>query len=65
MLKKISLNGICYFFNFLKIEDNKFEATNFSDIEFKEETSIEFIFDDFDINKNFYNRIKINKKVMI
>ena len=62
LLKKISLNGICYFFNFLKIEDNKFEATNFSDIEFKEETSIEFIFDDFDINKNFYNRIKINKK---
>ena len=62
LLKKISINGICYFFNFLKRNDDEFEATNFSDIEIKEETSIKFIFDDFNINKNLYNRIKINKK---
>ena len=62
LLKKISLNGICYFFNFIKIKENEFEMTNFSDIEFEEETSIEFIFESFDIEKNFYNRITINKK---
>jgi len=62
LLKKISLNGICYFFNFIKIKENEFEMTNFSDIEFEDETSIEFIFERFDIEKNFYNRIAINKK---
>ena len=60
LLKKISLNGICYFFNFIKTKNNEFEMTNFSDIEFIEETSINFIFHNFDINTNFYNRIKIN-----
>ena len=62
LLKKISLNGTCYFFNFFKTKDDEFEMTNFSDIEFEEETSIVFIFDNFDINKNHYNSISINKK---
>ena len=63
LLKKISLNGLCYFFNFRKKNESELEMTNFSDIEIKEETIIEFIFDDFDINKNYYyNRIKIDKK---
>ena len=62
LFKKISLNGICYFFNFIKTNNNEFEMTNFSDIEFIEETSINFIFHNFDIKKNFYNRIRINNK---
>ena len=63
LLKKISINGICFFFDFIKIKENEFEMTNFSDIEFEEETFIEFIFECFDIQKNFYNKIKINKEV--
>ena len=62
LLKKISLNGVCYFFNFSKKNNDEFEMTNFSDIEFEEETFIEFIFENFDSNKNFYNVISINKK---
>ena len=62
LLKKISLNGVCYFFNFSKKNEEEFEMTNFSDIESEEETFIEFIFDNFDFNKNYYNVISINNK---
>lgn len=62
LLKEISLNGICYFYYFLKENNNEFDATNFSDIKSKEETSIEFNFEDFGQKDNFYNRISINKK---
>ena len=62
LLKKISLNGICFFYNFLKINDDEFNMTNFSDIDFEEETSLEFYFNDFVADNNFYNRISINKK---
>ena len=60
LLKKISLNGINYFYNFVKVNSGEFVSTNFSDIDYKEETHIKFIFDNFDLNKNFYNRISIN-----
>ena len=62
LLKKISLNGMCYFFSFIKTKSNEFEMTNFSEIEYKEETFIEFIFDNFDIKNNFFNRITINQE---
>ena len=65
LLKKISVNGECTFLNFLKINDNEFNFTNFSEIEYKEDTYIEFNFKDFNNNNNnnkYYNRIKINKK---
>ena len=71
LFKKISLNGLCYFYNFSKTNKNEFEMTLFSDIETEEETYIEFIFDDFDKENNFYNRItiddmhyNINEKIM-
>ena len=62
LLKEISLNGICYFYNFVKENDTEFQTTNFSQIISKEETSIEFNFEDFGQKDNFYNRISINQK---
>ena len=40
----------------IKVKENEFEMTDFSDVEFEEETFIEFIFECFDIQKNFYNK---------
>ena len=60
LLKKISINCQCTFLNFLKINKNEYKFTYLSDIEFKEETFIEFNFINFNVNNNFYNRIKID-----
>ena len=61
LLKKISVDNECIFFNFFKIKDNQFNFSNLSDIKVIEETFIEFNFLDFDeIKEKYYNRIKIN-----
>ena len=61
LLKKISTNNECYFYNFFKINNDEFNFSNLSDIEAKEETFLEFNFIDYDkIKDKYYNNIKID-----
>ena len=57
LIKKISSNNLCIFFNFRKRND-KFIYTNLSDIYSKENTYVEIYFHD--ILDQYYNIIKIN-----
>ena len=62
LLKKISLNAKCIFLNFKKSGYKTFINTNFSDIESKEETFIEFnLIEGETLSDSFYNIIKINE----
>ena len=62
LTKKISINSTCKFYNFLKINNNEFKYTNFSEIESQDKTYIEFKFLNFNKNKNFFNKIIIDDK---
>ena len=64
LLQKISINCQCTFINFLKKNKNEYVFTYLSDIEFKEETLIEFNFIKYNVNNIFFNRIKIDDKII-
>ena len=57
LFSKISLNCDCYFYNFSKINDNKYKSNYFSDIKYKQKTFITVNFID-DLNNKYYDSIK-------
>ena len=62
LLKQLALNVECKFYNFIKHNNEEFISSNLSIIEANEETFIEFNFPFYDIEKKYYNKIKINNK---
>ena len=62
LMKQISLNNECSFFNFIKKSNKEFIFTNLSFIEAKDETFIDFNFPFYDSETKYYNKIKINGK---
>ena len=63
LIKKINPNKECEFINFKKIDNNKFELTNFSDIFSNWDTTIELKVKD--IQNIYYDRINIDNKEFI
>ena len=62
LIKQLSLNVDCIFYNFFKKNNKEFISSNLSFIEAKEETFINFNFPYYDSETHFYNKIKINDK---
>ena len=62
LIKQLSLNVECMFYNFFKKNDKEFFPSNLSFIEAKEYTFINFNFPFYDSEKNYYNKIRINDK---
>ena len=62
LIKQISLNSECKFFNFIKKNNEEFIFSNLSFIEAKEETFIDFNFLFYGKENQYYNKIKINDK---
>ena len=59
LLSKISINCICQFIHFSKIDETKFKFNYFSDIKYNQKTYITLNFLDF--NEKYYNRVKCDK----
>ena len=63
LIKKINPNGLCQFISFKKIDNNKYEYTELSNIYPDNNTYIELNF--LDINDLYYNRIKVTDNYYI
>ena len=59
LLSKISINCICQFIHFSKIDETKYKYNYFSDIKYNQKTYISLNFLDF--NEKYYNRVKCDK----
>ena len=64
LIKNISFNGICYFKNFKKYNNNKLKDTNISNLIIEEKTIIKLIFLDYDNTNNQYQKIKVNNQII-
>ena len=62
LIKQISLSAECKFYNFIKKSNEEFIFSNFSFIEAKEQTFVEFYFPLYDLEEKYYNKIRINDK---
>ena len=60
LFAKITNNCECYFFNFSKIEENKYKCNHFSNISYNQKTYLTLSFCD-NINEKYYNFIKFDK----
>ena len=60
LFAKITNNCECYFFNFSKIEENKYKCNHFSNISYNQKTYLTLNFCD-NINEKYYNFIKFDK----
>ena len=61
LLKQITLNNECRFYNF-KFINNEFFLSNLSIIEYDEQTFIEFNFPEYNTEERYFNKIRINNK---
>jgi len=62
LIKQLSSNVDCSFYNFFKKNNKEFISSNLSFIEAKEETFINFNFPFYDSETHYYNKITINDK---
>ena len=62
LIRQISINTECKFYNFKKKNNEEFIFSNLSFIESKEETFIELDFPFYNSENHYYNKIRINDK---